>query len=199
MMDPVVTVVIPTIPPRAEMLERALASVRGQTVVPAAVRVAVATDTDHQGAAATRNRGLEQVTTPWTAFLDDDDVLWPEHLARLIGCAQETGADLVYPWFDVPGGWDPFPQYFGQPFDEQALRTVQNYIPVTVLVRTSLARAVGGFQALNASTEPGASPCEEWGCWLAMLDEGAQFVHLPERTWSYTWHRGNTSGRGDRW
>jgi Glycosyl transferase family 2 len=139
------------------------------------------------------------VRTEWTAFLDDDDTMNPVHIGALMKHAEATGADVVYPWFDVPGGFDPFPQYEGQPFNEKALREVQNYIPVTVLVRTGLARGVGGFTPRNTSTAAGASPCEEWGLWLKLLDIGANFAHLDQRTWRWNWHEGNTSGRGDRW
>jgi len=38
-------------------------------------------------------------------------------------------------------------------------------------------------------------PCEDWGLWLALLDAGAAFSHLPQRTW--IWHNGaGTRGRG---
>lgn len=197
-----VTVVMPCIPPRSGAVEpgtmpRAMKSVLSQTRPVDAVSIAV--DTRHEGAAVTRNRALSGVRTEWTAFLDDDDVLYPDHIEVLLAHAEKTGADLVYPWFDVPGGFDPFPQYEGQPFNEKALREIQNYIPVTVLVRTGLARGVGGFTPLNESTATGASPCEEWGLWLRLLDVGARFVHLDQHTWAYNWHPGNTSGRGDRW
>jgi hypothetical protein len=66
-------------------------------------------------------------------------------------------------------------------------------------VRTGLARGVGGFTPRNESTAEGASPCEEWGLWLKLLDIGAKFSHLDQRTWCWHWHPGNTSGRGDRW
>lgn len=194
---PGVTVVIPVHPPRFfTTLDRALRSVWEQLYVPQAVIVEV--DLAHAGAAATRNLGLEQVTTEWVAFLDSDDQLRPGHLAGLHDMARETGADLVYPWFDVANGWDPFPDRFGQPFDPEVLRT-RNTIPVTVLARTELVRAVGGFRPKG----PPENPCDDWGCWEAMLAAGGRFVHLPERTWIWHWHRsatdGNTSGRGNAW
>jgi glycosyltransferase involved in cell wall biosynthesis len=40
-----------------------------------------------------RNRGLEQVRTRWTGFLDDDNRLTPDYVARLR--RQCAGADLV--------------------------------------------------------------------------------------------------------
>jgi glycosyltransferase involved in cell wall biosynthesis len=192
-----VTVVIPVHPPRFfTTLDRALRSVWEQLYVPQAVVVEV--DRAHAGAAATRNLGLEKVDTEFVAFLDSDDQLRPGHLAGLYDMAREAGADLVYPWFDVANGWDPFPDRFGQPFDPEILKT-RNTIPVTVLARTELVRDVGGFQPKG----PPENPCEDWGCWEAMLAAGARFVHLPERTWIWHWHRsaadGNTSGRGNAW
>jgi glycosyltransferase involved in cell wall biosynthesis len=192
-----VTVVIPTIPPRRYMMASTVHSVLTQTRPVDAISIAV--DHRHEGAAPTRNRALAGVRTEWTAFLDDDDTMNPNHIELLLAHAEKTGADVVYPWFDVPDGFDPFPVYEGQPFNEKALREVQNYIPVTVLVRTGLARGVGGFESRNSSTAGGASPCEEWGLWLKLLDIGARFSHLDQRTWKWNWHPGNTSGRGDRW
>jgi glycosyltransferase involved in cell wall biosynthesis len=204
---PGVTAVIPSIPPRSvrspgpdgqpPALDRAVRSLLSQTRPVDAV--ALSFDHRHEGAAVTRNRGLAMVRTEWTVFLDDDDVLLPDHVGALMEHAEATGADVVYPWFDVVNGFDPFPQYEGRPFSADALRDVQNFIPVTVLVRTGLARGVGGFEPRNESAAPGASPCEEWGLWLKLLAIGARFEHLNRRTWEWHWHPGNTSGRGDRW
>jgi len=191
---PGVTVVVPVHPPRFHTtLDRALRSVWEQQAPPAAVVVEV--DHSHAGAAVTRNRGLAAVQTEWVAFLDSDDQLRPAHLRRLTEHQRDTGADLVYPWFDVVNGWDPFPDRFGVPFDPAVLRE-RNTVPVTVLARTSLIRDVaGGFRPKG----PPDNPCDDWGCWDEMVTAGAQFSHLPERTWLWWWATGNTSGRGDVW
>jgi glycosyltransferase involved in cell wall biosynthesis len=186
-----VTAVIPTIPPREYYLERALRSVIHQTRPVDAISVAV--DHDHEGAAATRNRALAAVQTEWAAFLDDDDEWLPEHVGALLEAADESGADVIYPWFIVPGGWDPLAAK-GRPFDPDELH-VRNYIPTTVLARTALIRAAGGFQPKG----PPDNPCDDWGCWLKLVEAGADFHHLNRRTWVWNWHGENTSGRGDRW
>src|SRR5688572_23141817 len=99
------TVVIPTIPGRERLLARSLASVDAQERAPFAVIVEV--DTGRTGAAATRNRALEKVTTRFVAWLDDDDQLLPAHLRVLEEQAALTGADLVYPGMVAVGGRDP--------------------------------------------------------------------------------------------
>lgn len=192
-----VTVCITSIPPRAKMLRRAVWSVLEQTLPAAAIVIEV--DHDREGPAVVRNRALAKVTTEYTAFLDDDDQFRPDHLEQLRACAEASGADLVYPWFDVVSsratpGWDPLGR-FGLPFDPDYLDQ-SNYIPVTVLARTKVIAGAGGF--VNRS-EPPATVCEDWGCWLAMRDAGAKIVHLPQRTWIWNWHDGNTSGRSDGW
>ncbi len=189
-----VAVCIPTIPPRTRELHRAVASVKRQTVLPEAICMAI--DEKREGAAATRNRAVDLATGEWIAFLDDDDEFLPHHIERCLQHAQDTGADLVYPWFEVVDGFDPL-GCEGRPFNEANLRRY-NYIPVTVLVRRELILAGGGFQ--NRSDGVGGATWEDWNMWLALLDLGATFSHLPERTWR--WHMGDTQhthGRSDRW
>lgn len=182
-----ITVVIPTIAGREAQLARAAASVLNQTH-PCALHVEF--DAHRQGAGVTRNRALEQVDTEWVAFLDDDDAMKPNHLRACARHAGLTGADVVYPWYDATGD-DPI-DCFGMPFNAEALRR-RNYIPVTTLCRTQLVRDVGGFQP---HPDENGDPCEDWGLWLALLDAGARFSHLPQRTWIWT-STGGTRGRGE--
>ncbi len=192
-----VTVVIPHIPTehRQGTLRRTLASVQDQDH--AVSRTIVVTDTSHDGAAATRNRGLAEVTTPWVAFIDDDDELLPHHTKTLLEAAYDSGADVVYPWFRVISSkaFDPFPGAFGRPFRADLLRE-QNYIPTPVLARTELLRSAGGSTPYGDQEE---SACDDWGTWLKLLDAGATFHHVPMVTWLWHWHGKHTSGLGSRW
>jgi glycosyltransferase involved in cell wall biosynthesis len=180
------TLVIPTIKPRRELLIRAVDSALDQTRV--FDRIIVQYDTNRMGAGPTRTKGMREVTTQWTAFLDDDDVLYPHHHQTLLDTADQTGADLVYPWFDVKGGTDPFPMFEGRVFDPAE----PNMFPVTVLARTELLHHSHGF--------PLAGPeGDDWPLWLELVSMGAKIVHVPIRTWRWNHHQGNTSGRPDRW
>jgi len=194
-LQPGVTAVIPTIPPRDTYLRRALASVRFQTRP--VTDTSIATDYEHAGAAATRNRALNSARTEWVAFLDDDDEWRPRHISTLWEAAQDTDADVIYPWFDViaPQGFDPWPGVEGRPFDPDDLQH-RNYIPTTVLARTELLRDVGGFEPYGDQKE---SACDDWGLWRKMLKAGARFQHVSRRTWLWHWHGNHTSGLGGRW
>lgn len=189
-----ITVVVATIPIRAKMLRKALASVVIQTLQPAAIVVEY--DHERTGAAATKNRGLARVTSEWSAFLDDDDAMLPEHLAKLREAQLDSGADVVYsmpyiPQLAAQGGIDPSGMR-GAPFDPDELRR-RSYIQTTSLVRTKLAQSVGGFQC------PPGSDYDDHGLWLACLAAGGTFHHLPEQTFLWEHHGQNTSGRPDRW
>ena len=195
-MNPLITVVIPTIPPRDALLQDALLSVKQQTMDARLIVPFVEMDHDHRGAAVTRHRGLMEVTTPWVAFLDDDDVFMPHHLEKLFAFAEETGADYTYSWFEtVPHGCDPFPDtHYTAPWDPQNPRQTT----ITTLVRTSLAQEIGFLGWPEQDTGDGMRAGEDWAFTLGCNANG-KITHLVERTWYWRHHGGNTSGLGSRW
>lgn len=196
-----ITVAIPAHPARLAngMLHRALGSVSAQKLPPAAVSVAV--DLEGEGAPATRQRALDAVRTPWTAFLDSDDQLRPMHLRALAKYATMTGADYVYSWYDIVNGagqvippeYDVLP-HFGKPFDpDNPTQTT-----ITVLVRTDLAKAVGFRRPPEGATINGERYGEDFQFTAECVKAGAKIVHLPARTWYWYHHGANTSGQADQ-
>lgn len=191
-----VTVVIPSIPARAQLLERALRSCWTQDVTPAAVSVAL--DIDRAGSGPTRTRALRAARTTWVAFLDDDDELRHFHLARLLEVAEETGADVVAPWFVIlgPDGaehpeWDPFPEHRGRPW---SIDDPQPHIfPITCLVRNEVAQ-LGEFPRHHDNGWAG----DDYAYWCQLGRAGAKVVTIPDATWWWHHHGRNTSGMADR-
>jgi glycosyltransferase involved in cell wall biosynthesis len=191
----VITVVIPSIPPRTTLLNRALASVKAQTALP--YEVVVEVDHHRTGAAATRHRGLERVTTPWVAFLDDDDEFLPNHLNDLWTTVLKTGADMVYSWYRVVGGSDPRPQEKDLPWDAENPRQTT----ITTLVKTGLALEVGGF--LPDGEDDLVSPDrhyagEDWR-FTERINRAGVIYHHCSVTWLWHHHGANTSGLPRRW
>lgn len=190
-----ITVVIPSIPPREVMLARALLSVQSQTLAPQTTVIVL--DIGKEGAPANRQAGLNQVTTEYVAFLDDDDELYPEHLEALrtnIG-----DADLIYPWFDVGGGTDPFPHHEGKPWD----CSNPHQVPITFLARTESVQSAGGFledwSETGAVDDEGNRIGEDFLLITRLCARGAKIVHLNQRTWRWHHHASNTSGLPSRW
>lgn len=169
------------------MLAECVQSVAAQTLRPQAHLIGV--DHARHGSSVIRN---ELAGAAWDsdylAFLDDDDLLYPQHLELLADKAEETEADLVYSYCDVQGrdGWTP-----NRPFDADQLR-VGNYIPVTVLVRAAAFRNAGEFPL---EAEHG---WEDWELWKRMLDQGCRFACVETATWLYRLHPGSKTYRGEK-
>lgn len=192
-----VTVVIPTIPPRAVMLQRAIQSVTRQTFPVAAISIAV--DVHREGAPVTRQRALDAVQTPLVAFLDDDDEFMPFHILNLLTHLRDTDSDYVYSWYRVVGPnnyvykYDPvFPEtHFTNEFNPaEPIETT-----VTTLVKTELAKQVG-FKAMNRGE---GNTGEDFNFTLGCVAAGAKISHLVKHTWFWRHHGTNTSGRPERW
>lgn len=163
-------VVTSAIPERLDLLAESLASVAAQTRLPDEQLICV--DYTHRGTSSTLNRALAGVTSTWVAVLQDDDVLYPHHLAVLE--ASSGGADVVYSRCDAD--WPVV--NIDADFNERLLRYC-NYIPATALIRTELLREVGGW------------PDDDWEdheLWKRFLDIGAKFRKVDEVTWHYRRH-----------
>jgi len=164
-----ITVVTPTLPQRSPLLAEAVASVSKQTHQVSGHLIGA--DYRRDGPVDMRNRLINIVDTEWTAFLDDDDILFPKHFEVMLPYADK--ADLIWTWCvsEGRGSFNP-----NSSFNERRLREDGNYIPITVAVRTSFLREVGGFRE---------HPQEDWDLWVRLLDAGARFLNVPVITWNY--------------
>lgn len=194
-----ITVALTAHPPRLNngQLARALASITIQTLQPTAIAVAI--DLNRSGAAITRNRAWRMADTPYIAFLDSDDELLPCHLECLAKYAIETDADFIYPWFEVRGGTDPFPDFFGKEWDPNS----PHQTTVTGLWKKEALEKIGGFPLPNGEVDNLLHRAgEDYLAVLNLNSMGGKIVHMPDRTWVWYHHSGpggNTSGRPDRW
>lgn len=174
-----VTVIIPTIEERREKLEQCLYSISESTYLPA--QILTSTDVMGAGPAVLRNHMSVMAQNDWIAFIDDDDLVLPNHFETLWKAREDEDLKLSY---DVIYSR---PQTVGRkpidvrPFDGQALME-KNYIPVTTLVNKEAFRRVGGF--------PEDQAYEDWGLWKKMLKKRARFRFVDEVTWVYRYFPG---------
>lgn len=165
-----VTVLTPTVHEREALLEECKASVAAQT---RPAHHVIGLDWQRRGPAEVRNGLLASVSTPWTVFLDDDDVLDPPFVQTLL--AASDGFDVVVPWCRFSGREIPAKFHNPRWFDREALRR-HGCFPITCLVRTEAVLAVGGFPD---------GRYEDWLLWNAMADNGSVFRVVPTFTWVY--------------
>lgn len=190
-------VIIPTVPPRLSMLDRAMESVYNQILEPAQI-VAVC-DVKGEGASIIRNRGLGAVDTEWVTFLDDDDEMLPKHLSAMSKVA-EVGADIVYSHYMVigPSGFqeserDPFPHQLKADFDETTQPTI------CCLWRREWLDKVGGFPTTVGGVDQANNMIgEDYQAVHAAARMGAVVRSTHLRTWRWHHHGANLSGRSWR-
>lgn len=203
---PGITVVIPTIPPRKAMLNRAMESVSAacdqlkQQRFSTPVELITVGDERREGAARTRHRGLMEVETAWVAFLDDDDVMLPDHLVKLYGAALTDSRCPDYLWsrfvIKYPNGSQlDGPAFLGEKAFSQWDDNDPCQTTITTLVRTELAVAAGGFlQFAEGDLIDGQRRGEDFEFTTRCRQAGGEFLHVPHVTWEW-WHwGGNTSG-----
>jgi len=150
------------------MFDEARQSVAVQTL-PAAHHLVLI---DHgMGPARARNQILNVCRTEWVAFLDDDDLLDPDHLEVLSGGT----ADVRIPYCRLEGDTIP-KKFYNQPYDRAKLRD-HGIFPITVLARYQAVMDAGGFRPEDR--------WEDWSLWNRMADNGATFEVTPQVTWTY--------------
>jgi glycosyltransferase involved in cell wall biosynthesis len=153
---------------RAHLIERAIASVRSQTIRPAELIVVDDHSTDataeiaeaagalvlrheaNRGPAAARNTALQATTQPWVAVLDSDDEWLPHHLATL--WPLRDGHDLLAaPAVSLAapgspsrlGGWPGRRELLLR--SPAQLLYPENPVPSTALLRRAAIDRAGGY------------------------------------------------------
>lgn len=163
-----VSVITATIPDRNDLLLQALDCVEAQTY-PAAEHY-VGIDIRREGGAAIKNGLIDMVETEWVQILDDDDILMPHHIERLMQEAADD-VDVIYSYAkgENYSGW------YNVPFNPDELFK-NNNISHNALVRKSLFDRIGKF---------GPEYGYDWTFWCRAVAAGAKFVCVPEITWEY--------------
>ena len=191
---PLVSVITRTVEGREQLLYQAMASVRNQTygavehiivqdggagIIEGLDRIPTRQGLDLRilaipkgGRSAAGNAGLRAAHGKWCVFLDDDDLLFADHLESLVAALQDTGLKAAYSLaWEVPTEYADgrpgasytelthrVPSVFRQDFDRQVL-VHHNFLPIqSVLFERSLFEERGGF-------EEDLHALEDWVLW----------------------------------
>lgn len=152
----------------------------------------------NQGAAAARNRGIAEASSPWLLFLDSDDLLDRDLLTELIKAVEGTpDAKLIFPlvrYIDEeskPLGIRSFCEE-QRPGPDRLLARNPIHSGTGVLVDRAASQAVGGFdRELRASID--------LDLWVRILiTTGSRALCLPRHLVGYRKRRGQITGNWRR-
>lgn len=201
---PLVSVIVPT-HNRPELLCEALRSILAQTMqdfeiivvndagidvdswvapLDASGRIRILRHSRNRGLAAARNTGIKAACGKYLAYLDDDDLFYPNHLAALVEAAEATGMPVVY----SDSCQAAYSHGDGEMIVERSVvytgdfechdLLVHNRIPVLcVLHRRSCIDKVGGFDESLATHE-------DWDMWVRLFHH-FDFYHVRQTTCEY--------------
>ena len=203
---PLATIVIPTYN-RRDFLARAIASVARQTyracelvvvndagvpvddLVASVPNARVITHERNAGLGAARNTGLQHARGTYVGFLDDDDLLLPDHVAVLTGALESSGASVATSdWaicdFEAQtgGGFNLVSLWAITSVMERSEQLVENRIGnLSVLARRDAYARVGGF-------DPNLHVMEDYEMWVR-LSSAFDFVNVARITALYAVRR----------
>ena len=203
-----ISIVVPTYNSGA-LLKQTLDSALAQTVAPIEIIVVDDGSTDstpdwvrahygdrivvieqrNGGVARARNTGWRAARGEWIAFLDHDDVWYPDKLERLSSAVTPECGVVYSRWREVDKSGEPLPELsqatrqnwwkgrsgdvFGWVFSWRC-PIVSMSVPI---VRRELLKRIGGF-------DPRCVPCDDWDLWIR-LARACKFAFLDEVTVDY--------------
>lgn len=193
---------------RIDSIRAALNSIRAQTLEPSAIVVAVDNNTalaelltaefewitvvlnsGERGASATRNRGVQAVTTSITAFLDDDETADEDWLARLVAPFDDaavvgTGGKYEPAWRSRKPHWfpDEFAWVVGGSYDglPTSTKRVRNVWSGNMAVRTDAFRQVAGFRTDFGKRGSIPQPEDTDLCIRMAAASGGHWMYVPD-------------------
>lgn len=142
----------------------------------------------NKGTAASRNRALDIAEGKYVAFLDSDDLWYPEKLEKQIRLLEQTGADLCYTSYRV--------MYL----DKEGV-TKDYIVPPSVTLESMLKQNYIGCSTVML-TNPVAKKYrltpefyhEDYVLWLQMLRDGIQAVGIADILMDYSYYASSRSG-----
>ena len=156
-------------------------------------RVAVLTR-PHAGVAAARNAGVRAARAPLVGFLDQDDLLEPDHLAGLAAALERAPGRFAYADAVAFGEGPEAPLAAPGASPAASFRDlfVGSHLvtPGQVVARRDDLLAAGLFPE-----DAAAQGSDDRGLWLALAARGVLPLHVPRATLRYRRHPGQASRR----
>ncbi len=135
------------------------------------------------------NRAMQLASGEYLIFLDDDDLLYADHIEQLVAALVTNRAKMAFSYaFEIPTRLGPDGRFIAEEGDfiSRHLRPFsfsyllfQNFMPInTVMFHRSLFEACGGF-------DEDLVTLEDWDLWIRCSLQAKKVVHVPKTTALY--------------
>jgi glycosyltransferase involved in cell wall biosynthesis/glutathione synthase/RimK-type ligase-like ATP-grasp enzyme len=204
---PFVSVILPTFN-RPDMLGTAISSILSQTMQSFEIIVVNDAGADvapvlemfsdkgkilhirhetNRGLAAARNTGIRAARGKYIAYLDDDDIYYPNHLETLVNFLESNDCRVAYTdavravQQNTGDGYQTVEKnvLYSRDFDYDAI-LVDNFIPVLCVIHEKECLSLSGMFDESLPRH------EDWDLWIRMSRHD-RFAHLPTVTCEYTY------------
>ncbi|WP_136514980.1 glycosyltransferase [Geomonas edaphica] len=215
--SPLVSVIVPT-HNRPDMLKEAIQSILDQTMKDFEVivvndagedvshlvagfgspRITCLTHDRNRGLAAARNTGIKAARGKYIAYLDDDDIFYPDHLETLLSHLEASDCRIAYS--DslqatqelIDGSYRVVKRdlVYSQDFDYDLI-LVRNFIPVLCFMHErSIMDEVGFFDEELTSHE-------DWDLWVR-ISRRCRMDHIAKVTSEYRWREDGSTATSSK-
>jgi GT2 family glycosyltransferase/Flp pilus assembly protein TadD len=150
------------------------------------------------GLAAARNTGIKMAKGKYIAYLDDDDLYYPDHLETLLQFLESSEYKVAYTdacrahQKKVNGRYAVVKQDVPYSFDFDDDRILlENFVPVLCFMHEkSCLDEVGCF-------DEGLTTLEDWDMWIRMSRK-FKFAHIQKVTCEFRWREDGTTMTGEK-
>jgi len=150
---------------------------------------------ENGGVASARNRGIEEAKGEWLAFVDQDDIWYPQKLEQQVAALQNS--DVCWCYSAFARFYSDGREVLKQNGSPERIKTLRSLIsgklfipPSTVLVEKKLCKMEGGFVS-------DFIPSDEWDFFLT-LAEKYKPVYCPEILVKFRSHPSSTAKKQKR-
>lgn len=152
------------------------------------LNINIFTLSENSGAAIARNTALQKAKGKFVAFLDSDDIWYPEKLEKQITIMMDNNYSFTYTNYDLI-------DEYGQKFKKDSVKAPETMTYKSLLKNTAIGclTVILDREKLGTIYMPNIRAGQDTACWLQILKKGEVAYNINETLASYRIVKGSLS------